>query len=670
MHIFQLSFFLLLFHSLSQAQQLYNEYYYSNCSVADYTANTTFEINLNSLLPILIFNARFVYYFYTERGANPDTIYGLFLCRGDVTFNTCNACVNQSTQDIKQRCPNRKQAVIWYDHCMLRYSDRNFKSVYDPSINSIMLTRSSKNTTDPQPFNQTLNSLLRNLSSVAAFNPSVRMSAMGEANFTASQKIYAIVQCTPDLSENDCYTCLLAAISEIPVCCDGRDGAVISGASCAMRYDVLPFYVGAASVPRPPPSSPTDSSSGNGGNQSKIIIFISVASVAGLVLFSSCIYCFCYRRQRKRSRKVKENSHHELLNYLGPPIGSELLYSSMNGEQTQDLPLIDLVTIQAATNNFSDGNKLGEGGFGPVYKGMLPDGKEIAVKRLSKSSGQGLEEFKNEVTLIAKLQHRNLVRLMYCCIERGEKLLIYEYMPNTSLDVFLFDPVKRAQLGWERCQSIIGGIAKGLVYLHEDSRLRIIHRDLKSSNILLDHEMNPKISDFGMARFLRGNQSQVNTNKVVGTYGYMAPEYAMGGRFSVKSDVYSFGVLLLEILSGKRNNGLNLPNHAQSLLTYAWELWCDGKALKLIDSLLAQTCPTSEVLRWIHIGLLCVQEDAADRPTMSSVVLMLGSESMDLPQPTQPGFFVSRVVNESDQSSGSAKIRSLNEVTISTLRPR
>ncbi|XP_058072824.1 cysteine-rich receptor-like protein kinase 10 [Magnolia sinica] len=368
-------------------------------------------------------------------------------------------------------------------------------------------------------------------------------------------------------------------------------------------------------------------------------------------------------------KSEKEEGHKALFHYLGPPAGTEL-DSSMDGEQTQELPLIDLVTIQAATNNFSDENKLGQGGFGPVYKGKLSDGKEIAVKRLSRSSGQGLEEFKNEVTLIAKLQHRNLVRLLYCCIERGEKLLIYEYMPNTSLDVFIFDPDKRSQLGWERRQNIVYGIAKGLVYLHEDSRLRIIHRDMKASNVLLDHEMNPKISDFGMARFLGGNQSQINTNRVVGTYGYMAPEYAMGGLFSVKSDVYSFGVLLLEIVSGKRNNGLYLPRHAHSLLAYAWGLWCEGKALELIDPLLARSNPASEVFRWIHIGLLCVQEDAADRPTMSSVILMLGSESMALPQPTQPGFFVARAVAESNISSASAKICSNNELTISTLEPR
>ncbi|KAL0308039.1 UNVERIFIED_CONTAM: G-type lectin S-receptor-like serine/threonine-protein kinase [Sesamum calycinum] len=305
-----------------------------------------------------------------------------------------------------------------------------------------------------------------------------------------------------------------------------------------------------------------------------------------------------------------------------------------------ELPLFKLSMITAATNNFSSGNMIGEGGFGPVYKGNLSAQQEIAVKRLSKTSTQGLEEFKNEVILIAKLQHRNLVRLLGCCIEGDERLLIYEYMQNGSLDYFVFDESRRKLLTWPERFNIIMGIARGLLYLHHDSRLRIIHRDLKTSNILLDANLNPKISDFGLARMLGGDQITDRTKRVVGTYGYMAPEYAIHGKFSVKSDVFSMGVLLLEIVSGKRNRGFNYSNHHHSLLGHAWLLWQENKDLELMDECLNETFVESQVKRCIQVGLLCVQRFPEDRPVMSSVPFMLGSEGVVLPQPKEPGFFM------------------------------
>ncbi|CAN6453298.1 unnamed protein product [Victoria cruziana] len=187
-------------------------------------------------------------------------------------------------------------------------------------------------------------------------------------------------------------------------------------------------------------------------------------------------------------------------------------------ENGEGLPLLDLATITTATNGFSLENKLGEGGFGPVYRGKLSGGQEIAVKRLSRNSGQGAQEFMNEAGLIAKLQHRNLVKLVGCCVEENEKILVYEYMPNKSLDAFLFDETLARQLDWESRYTIVMGIARGLLYLHQDSRLRVVHRDLKASNILLDAAMNPKISDFGIARIFGGDQTQeINTRRVVGT---------------------------------------------------------------------------------------------------------------------------------------------------------
>ncbi|CAL5344746.1 unnamed protein product [Camellia sinensis] len=395
-----------------------------------------------------------------------------------------------------------------------------------------------------------------------------------------------------------------------------------------------------------------------------MVVAIVVSSVAAL-FFVICVLSWLVMRKRKGKRRQNNLlfSPNSSTSFKTTQMENQFDESQTNAE----LPLFNLTTIVAATDNFSSLNKLGRGGFGTVYKGQLHNGQEIAVKRLAKNSGQGADEFKNEVTLIAKLQHRNLVRLLGCCIEQDEKMLIYEYLPNKGLDSFIFDKTKGSSLEWRKRFEIILGIARGMVYLHQDSRLRIIHRDLKASNVLLDASMNPKISDFGVAKIFGVDQIEANTNRVVGTYGYMSPEYAMEGLFSIKSDVFSFGVLLLEIISGRKNNSYNQDNFV-NLIGHVWKVWGEEKALDIVDSSLPESCSSQEVLRCIHIGLLCVQEFTTDRPTMSDVAFMLCNETT-LPPPKQPAYIVNRPGDPYSSSTSGGDL-SRNDITLTTIQAR
>ncbi|GLT83111.1 hypothetical protein SLE2022_014200 [Rubroshorea leprosula] len=413
---------------------------------------------------------------------------------------------------------------------------------------------------------------------------------------------------------------------------------------------------------------------GDGGRRIALIIGITVGS--GVLILGGIAFFIWKRKRLQRKRKLPElkglpeRSQEFLLNEM--VISNRR--SEYSGEKSEELelPLFDFDTIAIATDNFSLENKLGQGGFGSVYKGRLGEGQDIAVKRLSKNSGQGVEEFKNEVRLIARVQHRNLVRLLGCCVDMDEKMLIYEYMEHRSLDSVLFNKNRSSLLNWQRRFNIICGIARGLLYLHYDSRFRIIHRDLKASNILLDGQISPKISDFGMARIFGNDQNEANTKRVVGTYGYMSPEYAMDGLFSAKSDVFSFGVLVLEVVSGSKNRGFFQANSELNLLGHAWRLWKEGRGLELLDPVVGNSYPEQEVLRCIHVGLLCVQERAEDRPTMHSVILMLSSETAVMPRPKTPGFcLLGRNAVETDSlSSKKDETFTVNQVTVTMLDAR
>ncbi|KAF3794524.1 putative LRR receptor-like serine/threonine-protein kinase [Nymphaea thermarum] len=300
-----------------------------------------------------------------------------------------------------------------------------------------------------------------------------------------------------------------------------------------------------------------------------------------------------------------------------PPLDKEL-----QGLELQT-GYFSLKQIKAATKNFNSMNKIGEGGFGPVYKGTLPDGTIIAVKQLSSRSRQGNREFLNEIGMISALQHPNLVKLFGCCIEGNQLMLVYEYLENNSLARALFGPPEnRLKLDWPTRSSICIGIAKGLAYLHEESRLKIVHRDIKATNVLLDKDLNAKISDFGLAKLDEGDNTHIST-RIAGTIGYMAPEYATRGYLTDKADVYSFGIVALEIASG-RNNTTPMPeDDGTFLLDSAYVLQEKGRLRELVDPSLESNFSEEEALRMLKVALLCTSPSPSLRPKMSIIVDML-----------------------------------------------
>ncbi|CAH8275884.1 unnamed protein product [Arabidopsis lyrata] len=603
----------------------------------NFTSNSSYSLNLNRLissLPDLTPTINGFYNISTNGEVN-----AIALCRGDVKPNQdCITCITTAAKQLVESCPNIIEADIWLEKCMFRYTSRIILGQMEPVPFSY--TSSNLSVTDKEGFSKGLGELLDSLGEkIDTANETEEIKFA--AGVTGS--IYALAQCTPDLSESDCRICLAQIFAGVPTCCDGKTGGWWTNPSCYFRFEQYPFFDLSVISEQIQPLSPHNnntrrSDQGNSKDRSKTLIFAVVPIVAIVLVF---IFLFIYLMRRKKKKTLKDNAENEF--------------------ESADSLHFDFETVRVATDDFALTNKIGEGGFGVVYKGHLPDGQEIAVKRLSIHSGQGNAEFKTEVLLMTKLQHNNLVKLFGFSIKESERLLVYEFIPNTSLDRFLFDPIKQKQLDWEKRYNIIVGISRGLLYLHEGSEFPIIHRDLKSSNVLLDEQMLPKISDFGMARQFDFDRTQAITRRVVGTYGYMAPEYAMHGRFSVKTDVYSFGVLVLEIITGKRNSGLGL-GEGTDLPTFAWQNWIEGTSMELIDPVLLESYNKKQSMQCLEIALSCVQENPSKRPTMDSVVSMLSSEpeSLQLPKPSQPGFF---------RRSASFSI-SLNDVSLTDLSAR
>ncbi|KAM0054285.1 putative protein kinase RLK-Pelle-DLSV family [Helianthus debilis subsp. tardiflorus] len=624
---------------------------YCNTEYPNYTTNSTFRTNLDHALARLPATDNGYGFFNSSSGQSPDTAYAIALCRADSTDSvSCLTCVNNSIVKLREICPNQIDSSGYYDNCMLYYTNNTIlgKNIFIDVIEEYM----DINVTNAAGLFEDVLKLMGNVTVQAARGGQLKYATgrMARANATA---IYGLAQCTPDLTSEQCGNCLRDMVARLNGCCRVKMGVRILSPKCNIRYEDHLFYENVnVNISPPPQGQPPLVIPARKDTRLTLIVTSMVMATSAFVMIVVSICIFAMLRKKKLLGKSIENKLSRIVEF------SEY----------------DFHTVKKATNDFSEDNKIGHGGFGVVYKGELQNGRLIAVKRLSINSGQGEPQFKNEVMLVAKLHHRNLVGLLGFCLEGSERLLIYEFLPNSSLDKLLFDPNKRSLLDWDTRYNIIEGIARGLLYLHEDSRVRIIHRDLKASNILLDARMNAKITDFGIARLFNPDETQGNTHRVVGTYGYMAPEYIMHGKFSRKIDVFSFGVLLLEIITGQQNQSFRNDDNLY-LISYAWRSWRDETLSNIIDPVLLRGSSSStDIVRCIHIALLCVQKDAVDRPTMSEVVSMLNSFSHTLQVPLEPAFFTENSadhVNASNENCiGSSSKIFINSASTSETIPQ
>ncbi|CAN6288598.1 unnamed protein product [Urochloa humidicola] len=622
-----------------------------------------------------------VHFATATSGQSPDVVYALALCRGDVLDDAaCGDCVASTLNMILSATPPPGQqcyeiAYYYGDACSVAYSFDNILVHYNNTGESGDVMRlerwNERNVTGEVSLIVSLNQELLEKTVEKAAGAAPRRFATGVADSgTTFPPVYSLAQCTPDMSAGDCLACLRRLLGGVNSTMAMRMGGQVHVIRCYFRYETYRFYdsqpmlsLGPSSAQAPAPTPTTQGKRKRRVSKLWAIPIVVVPLAAAAAFLCFIFYSPWFRRYRKGKAMRLQAGSRRTQDLQGD---EELVWDGKNSE----FSVYDFEQVLEATNHFSEENKLGQGGFDAVYKGQFPDGLKIAVKRLASHSGQGFTEFKNEVQLIAKFQHRNLVRLLGCCSQEEEKILVYEYLPNKSLDFFIFDEIRRALLDWSKLLVVIEGIAHGLLYLHKHSRLRVIHRDLKPSNILLDSDMNPKISDFGLAKIFSSNNTERNTTqRVVGTYGYMAPEYASEGIFSIKSDVFSFGVLVLEILSGKRNSGSQQCGDFINLIGYAWQLWEEERWIELINTSLAPKSHSAEMMRCINIALLCVQENAADRPTMADVIAMLNSEATTiLAEPKQPAYFNVRVGNEGGSTTATEGV--INDVTISVTTPR
>ncbi|KAL2333158.1 hypothetical protein Fmac_014371 [Flemingia macrophylla] len=640
MHLKLLALTMMLWLALEGAQgdpqiRLVNK----GCSQYNATDLTNFYQNLNSTLDILRAQVsnKSMHFATAQEARGADPVYAMFQCRNYLSTADCTACFATAAIEIRNCSTGANGARVIYDGCFLRYETNGFFDQTTMPGNSMIC--GNKRAGGATAFNTTAQQVLKDLQIAT---PKITGYFAATKTQLAGGAIYAIAQCAETVTESGCLDCLTVGYDNIHGCLPNTNGTAFD-AGCFMRYSETAFFADNQTIDITPFLR-------KGGSSKKGAIIGGVVGGVGLIVILLALFALL-----RRSMKPKKATRGDILGA-----------TELKGPETYRYK-----DLKTATKNFSDENKLGEGGFGDVYKGTLKNGKIVAVKKLVLGQSRKMDEqFESEVKLISNVHHKNLVRLLGCCSKGQERILVYEYMANNSLDRFLFGQ-KKGSLNWKQRYDIILGTAKGLAYLHEDFHVCIIHRDIKTSNILLDNDMQPKIADFGLARLLPEDQTHLST-RFAGTLGYTAPEYAIHGQLSEKADTYSFGVVVLEIISGQKSSELREDAEGEFLLQRAWKLYEEDMHLELVDKTLdPEDYDAEEVKKIIEIGLLCTQASAAARPTMSELVLLLkGKNSLGLLRPSMPVFVESNFRTRVDTSTSTGSATSNATASISMLSAR
>ncbi|CAM0879138.1 unnamed protein product [Alopecurus aequalis] len=615
---------------------------YPSCSNKDnYTIGSPYQVNLAKLMDDLPLNAIDNGGFAIRTaGEAPDKVFGLVMCYADRTFIECQACIRAAAASIQQTCPFSRVADTCYDACVLRYSN-------EPSVTDVGIVYMSHLAEGSDDDNQTVSwgtKLMSRLTSEAA-GSTLRL-AHGSERYTDSQgmpqEIYGLAQCTRDLSTSDCTRCLVGYIryESIQPRVQNTTYRGLTGYNCYMRYSIgepiTPITIFPVTEPPqqppipspgttlpfpPPPASPSSSSTMPASRRSALVAGASAGSIVFAIIAGMSLWFGLHRRRKNESAIEQEKQLPD-----EQPMEDQF-------DQGMGPRRFRYSELEIATKHFSDNGKLGEGGFGSVYHGYLKDEDlHVAVKRVSKTSQQGKKEYVSEVTIISRLRHRNLVQLMGWCHDGGELLLVYELMPNGSLDTHIYN--QETILSWPLRYEIVLGLGSALLYLHQDCENCVLHRDIKPSNLMLDASFNVKLGDFGLARLVQHGKGS-HTTVLASTMGYMDPECMVSGSASTESDVYSFGVVILEIACGRRPILVLRGNEActMHLVQFVWDLYGAGRILDAADPRLNDELDSQEMQRVLVAGLWCTHPDRSLRPSIRQATNVLRGEA---PLPSLP----------------------------------